>query len=283
MEDNKLENVGTEETTEAAVVAEAAPAEVVVEEAPMIEPAVVEAPVTAEVTGEEKPGKKSKYQPVSALGFFGILLLASIPVIGWLAILIWALGGCRKVNKRSFARGVILKVVFDIIVIAACGIALKIMWDKSTYKKSVEEIVEVAQKIDFQKIGNIVNELDPSTLETLSKLQNINPDALNSLTQIAGNVTVNEDGNIDSASLITVIQNMQGVDMEAINKYLEDPVVKEIIENPEIMKELDKLEGLQDVVTVEDAKKLLEKVGDLSDIIGADNNNALLDFIKNFQ
>lgn len=60
--------------------------------------------------------KGTKYEPVSTGGFIGIMLLLCIPVVGFILLLIWAFGGCRKISKRSFARAtLILGIIMTVL------------------------------------------------------------------------------------------------------------------------------------------------------------------------
>lgn len=49
---------------------------------------------------ERLPGK---YRPIGAWGYFGYTILFSLPIIGQLCLLIFALSG-SNINRRSFAR-----------------------------------------------------------------------------------------------------------------------------------------------------------------------------------
>ncbi len=62
----------------------------------------------------------SPYEPISAWGFIGILALFAIPVIGWIFAIIWACGGCRKLNKRNLSRGYLI-ILALIAVFSACA------------------------------------------------------------------------------------------------------------------------------------------------------------------
>ncbi len=62
----------------------------------------------------------SPYEPITAWGFIGILALFAIPVIGWIFAIIWACGGCRKLNKRNLARGYLI-ILALIAIFAACS------------------------------------------------------------------------------------------------------------------------------------------------------------------
>lgn len=73
--------------------------------------------------GMEIPGKTSPYQPVSALGYIGIYLLAGIPLIGLILTIVWAAGGCRKINKRNWARSILI-IEFASVILAAVTIGV---------------------------------------------------------------------------------------------------------------------------------------------------------------
>lgn len=62
------------------------------------------------------PKKDENSAPIGTFGFFGILLLCAIPVVGPILVIIWACGGCRKKQKTTFARGALLKFAVDIII-----------------------------------------------------------------------------------------------------------------------------------------------------------------------
>lgn len=268
VEDNSVQE-GASEMIEAPIAAE---------ETPVCEP------VTAEpLPVETEPDQRSKYQPISAWGYFGIFLLVAIPVIGWILIIVWALGGCRKVNKRNMARGILLNVLLQVILIVIALAVAGSFWVKSGLKDTFKEIQQIVEQMDIQKLGSVVQEIDPETLEALSKLQDMDPEILNSLAQISENVKTDGDGELDSAGLIDAIRNIQGMDSDTIQKYMEDPVVKEFLNNPELLKKLQNLEGFQEVASIEDAKKLIDKLGDLSDILGDENNRKLQELINHLK
>ena len=64
-----------------------------------------------------------KEEPVSTGGYFGIMFLLMIPLLNLLLLIIWACGGCRKVNKRNFARAVLLWFVIGSILSALIVLA----------------------------------------------------------------------------------------------------------------------------------------------------------------
>lgn len=65
-----------------------------------------------------QPPKGSKFAPISTWGYIGIILLFNIPVIGWIFCLVWACGGCTKVNKSNLARAYILIFLMAVLILA---------------------------------------------------------------------------------------------------------------------------------------------------------------------
>lgn len=43
-------------------------------------------------------------KPISPWGYFGLQMLFSIPIIGFIILIIMALGGTDNINKKNFAR-----------------------------------------------------------------------------------------------------------------------------------------------------------------------------------
>ena len=76
-----------------------------------------------EITKETLRG--TKFEHISAWGWFGIFLLIGIPLAGPLLVIIWACSGCRKLNKRTFARGILLSWLVGIVVAGLVGLALR--------------------------------------------------------------------------------------------------------------------------------------------------------------
>ncbi len=67
--------------------------------------------------------KGTKYEPISAWGFIGIMLLMCIPIVGILLVIIWACGGCRKLCKRSLARATLIMAAIGLVISLIIGIA----------------------------------------------------------------------------------------------------------------------------------------------------------------
>ena len=65
-----------------------------------------------------------EYKPISAWGYFGYEILFAIPIIGFILLLVFALGGTQNINLRNFARSyfciylILIIVIVPIIIIS---------------------------------------------------------------------------------------------------------------------------------------------------------------------
>ena len=61
----------------------------------------------------------NEYKPITPLGYVGYQLLFSIPIIGFIFLIIFAVGGTNNVNVKNFARSyfVIMLIAFVLIFI----------------------------------------------------------------------------------------------------------------------------------------------------------------------
>lgn len=115
-------------------------------------PAPEEAPPQIEQpppTGDVAPPAGSRYEPISTWGFFGIMFLLMIPLVNLLCLLIWAFGGCRKVNKQNFAKAALIWMLIGVILSVLIGIASFIFFSQmggeggiidSLYKQIIEAV-----------------------------------------------------------------------------------------------------------------------------------------------
>ena len=76
---------------------------------------------------EEIDRLPDKYRPLGAWGYFGYQLLFSIPLVGFICLIVFALSD-GNINRRSFARSyfcftVIVAVIVVIVLIAVGGFA----------------------------------------------------------------------------------------------------------------------------------------------------------------
>lgn len=59
-----------------------------------------------------------KYRPISMWGYFGLEILFSIPVVGFIFLIVYALGGTKNVNKKNYARSYFCFVIIFVIIMA---------------------------------------------------------------------------------------------------------------------------------------------------------------------
>ena len=75
------------------------------------------APAPATVQGiETPPPAGSRYAPMSTGGFIGIFLLMLIPIVNLILLIVWACGGCRKVNQTNLARAMLVLMLIGIVL-----------------------------------------------------------------------------------------------------------------------------------------------------------------------
>ena len=73
---------------------------------------------------EENLNIPESYKPISMWGYFGYEILFSIPIIGFILLIVFSLGGTHNVNLRNFARsyfcffliGLILTIILAILI-----------------------------------------------------------------------------------------------------------------------------------------------------------------------
>lgn len=91
----------------------AAQAATAVMDPPKASPTAVPA---ASVGGDTAPAKGSRYEPITMGGYIGIMLLMCIPLVGQILTIVWACGGCRKINKRNLARAMLVFLIISIVL-----------------------------------------------------------------------------------------------------------------------------------------------------------------------
>lgn len=60
----------------------------------------------------------SQYKPISAWGYVGYNLLFSIPLIGFILIIVFAVGGSENINVRNYARSFLCVLLLSVILAA---------------------------------------------------------------------------------------------------------------------------------------------------------------------
>ncbi len=57
-----------------------------------------------------------EYKPISMWGYFGYEILFTIPVIGFVMLIIFSLGGTKNVNLKNFARSYFCFFIIELII-----------------------------------------------------------------------------------------------------------------------------------------------------------------------
>jgi len=77
----------------------------------------------------KSPRIPSEYTPISMWGYFGYELLFSIPIVGWIFIIIFALTAQNQ-NLKNFARSqfclMILWIIF-VVIMSVSGLFVSLM------------------------------------------------------------------------------------------------------------------------------------------------------------
>jgi len=84
---------------------------------------MVHTPVTPNYSST--PHIPAEYQPISAWGYFGWNLLFGVPLVGFIVLVVFALGGTKNINLRNYARSffcVMLLVLIITIILLATGL-----------------------------------------------------------------------------------------------------------------------------------------------------------------
>lgn len=67
------------------------------------------------------------YRPISAWGYFGYNILFSIPIIGFILLLVFACGGTGNINLRNYARSFFCGFLLILILSIIAGIVYVVL------------------------------------------------------------------------------------------------------------------------------------------------------------
>ena len=87
----------------------------------------------------DRPDKKSKYAPMTSLGMALEIFLMSIPVVGFVLMILWSCGVCRKLARRNLARAYLILLIVG-LVLAVVGAILA----RFVFKDQLTQLVEQA-------------------------------------------------------------------------------------------------------------------------------------------
>ena len=69
------------------------------------------------MTKDEIRNLPDEIRPISMWGYFGYQILFAIPLVGFVLLIVFALGGTRNVNVRNFARSYFCVLIISIILV----------------------------------------------------------------------------------------------------------------------------------------------------------------------
>ena len=58
-----------------------------------------------------------EYKPISMWGYLGYQLLFSIPLIGFILLVVFSLGGTKNINLRNFARSYFCYAIIVLVIV----------------------------------------------------------------------------------------------------------------------------------------------------------------------
>lgn len=107
------------------------------------------------------PAKGSKYDPITTGGYIGIMLLMCIPVVGLILILVWAFGGCKKINKRNLARATLIMAAISLVISLILGLLIKSLFgaavsqiEKETGLSGLSGLITGEESVEDNASGN---------------------------------------------------------------------------------------------------------------------------------
>ncbi len=96
------------------------------------------------------PAPGGKYELISTKGLIGIMFLMAIPVVGQILMIVWACGGCRKLQKRNLARASLIMMAVALVISLIFGFVVK---------KGVETAAEKAGLTRSEEAGGLLKGL----------------------------------------------------------------------------------------------------------------------------
>lgn len=66
------------------------------------------------------------YRPISAWGYFGYNLLFSIPILGFILLIVFACGGTANINLKNYARSFFCTFAIALIIAVIAAIIITV-------------------------------------------------------------------------------------------------------------------------------------------------------------
>ena len=94
----------------------------------------------SETADPDRPGRKSRYAPMTSVGMALEILLMSIPVVGFILMILWSCGVCRKIARRNLARAYLILLIFALVLLIAGALLARFVF-KDDITRIVEQII----------------------------------------------------------------------------------------------------------------------------------------------
>ena len=169
------------------------------------------------------PPKGSKYEVVTTKEFIGISLLMLIPIVNIVLLIVWALGGCRKINKRNMARASLIMMVITLIISLLVGMAVKALFNKALEEAglSFENGQFVVEENSDSEIGRLLGtisdfkngEMAPEDIAGLLGVVTGEEFDTSQFEEMLGSIT-GEDGQIDMSQLEEILGQLEEISGE---------------------------------------------------------------------
>lgn len=117
-----------------------------------------QAPPSIPAGGDTAPAKGSKYEPITMGGYIGIMLLMCIPIVGQILTIVWACGGCRKVNKRNLARAMLVFLIISIVLGVVFYFVGRALWGNILQESGLGDLINQAGGLG--ELTDALKELD---------------------------------------------------------------------------------------------------------------------------
>ena len=115
--------------------------------------------VPAYAAVDAPPPAGSKYELISTWGFIGITLLMCIPIVGQILVIIWAFGGCKKIQKRNYARASLVFMIISLIFTIFIGLKIKAFVDK--VNDNLHVITgQMADTLNLEEIADLLSGIE---------------------------------------------------------------------------------------------------------------------------
>ena len=160
---------------------------------PQAVPAPQATPVSQPALPSDAPAPGSKYELITAGGYIGIMLLMCIPVIGLLLMIVWACGGCRKLQKRNLARASLIMMAVSLVLSLIIGLA-----GKKLFQSIMEKTVGTQSE-------SILGDIQEGNNDSEGLLNVLLGDSLN---ESASSSSESNEGSADLNDLLTALGGM---------------------------------------------------------------------------